>query len=241
MNRILLIARREIHGYLSSPLGYIIVAALLLIDGVAFNALAMADEKKSFDVLYWYFFFSCGIVAAAGVLFSMRLFAEERQTGTIVLLTASPASEGELVVGKFLGGFGFLAIFIALASYMPLLVVVNGRVSVGHLMVGYLGLLLEGAAIIALGTLMSALTKSQLLAAVTSAVVVVFLFVSWFIAKKVDGPLGDVIGYLSMFDSHFVSAARGVLKLSTVVYTLSLTYIGLHGATLVLASRRWRG
>lgn len=241
MSRVLLIARREIHGYLSSPLGYVIVAALLLLDGLAFNALAMADEKKSFDVLYWYFFFSSGIVASAGVLFSMRLFAEERQTGTIVLLTASPASEGELVVGKFLGGFAFLSLFIALASYMPLLVLVNGRVSFGHLLAGYLGLLLEGAAVVALGTLMSALTKSQLLAAVTSAVVVVFLFVAWFIAKKVDGPLGDAIGYLSIFDSHFVSAARGVVKLETIVYLLSLTYVGLHGATLVLASRRWRG
>lgn len=240
MTTILLIARREIQGYLLSPLGYVIIAALLLLDGLAFNAVAMAGEKPSFDVLQMFFFYSCGMVATGGVLFSMRLFAEERQTGTIVLLQTSPATELELVLGKWLGGFAFLCLFIALTSYMPLLILVNGKVTWGHLFAGYLGLALLGGAVTAIGTFSSTLVKSQLLAAVITGVLVVSLFVAWMVARKVDGPLGDAIGYLDLFDKHYRSFSRGIVKLSSVTYYLSLTYLGLLGAVLVLSARRWR-
>lgn len=240
MTRITLIARRELVGYLMSPLGYVIIAALLLLNGVAFNGLAMDGEKLSYDVLQTFFFYSCGFVVVAGVLFSMRLFAEEKQTGTMLLLQTSPASEVELVLGKFLGGYTFLGLFIALTGYMPLLVLVNGRVTWGHLAVGYLGLYLLAAVSIGLGTLASALAKNQLLAAIIGGVLTVAFFLAWVIARRVDGPLGDAIGYLDLFDKHFRSLSRGVLKLSTVVYYLSLTYASLVGAVAVLSARRWR-
>jgi ABC-2 type transport system permease protein len=240
MNTILVIARRELTGYLLSPLGYIIMAALLLLDGLAFNGIAMQGQKTSYEVLQMFFFYSCGFVAAAGVLFAMRLFAEERQAGTLVLLTTSPATELELVLGKFLGGFGFLSLFIALTFYMPLLVLVNGKVTWGHVLVGYLGLFLLGAAVTAIGTFASTIAKTQILSAVIAGVIVVALFVCWMVAQKVDGVLGDAIGYLDLFDKHYRSFTRGILKLSSVTYLLSLTYVGLMGAVLVLTSRRWR-
>ena len=129
---ILLIARRELYAYLRSPLGYCIVAAVLCLHGLLFNVMWMDGEKLSYDVLEGFFYQSSGFVATVAVLLSMRLFAEERQTGTEVLLLKSPTPEREIVAGKFLGGFVFLCGYIALTSYMPLLVLVNGKVTLGR-------------------------------------------------------------------------------------------------------------
>lgn len=238
---IALIARRELYAYLRSPLGYCIVAAVLCLHGLLFNVLWMDGERLSYDVLEGFFYQSSGFVATVAVLLSMRLFAEERQTGTEVLLLKSPTPEWAIVAGKFLGAFAFLGLYIALTAYMPLLVLVNGKVTLGHVVAGYFGLFLLGAACLALGTLASALVASQLLAAVLGAALVVVAFACWIIAKKVEGGLGDVIGYLDFMDSHYRSFSRGILKVSSIVYYASVTYAALLAAASVLAARRWRG
>lgn len=241
MTTVWLIARRELSGFLLSPLGWIIVSAVLALHGLWFNVVVMHGEQRSYDVLQGFFFHSSGFVATVAVLLAMRLFAEERQTGTITLLLTSPASEHQIVLGKFLGGLLFLCGYIALTAYMPLLILVNGKVTGGHLFAGYLGLVLLGAAVMAVGTLASSLVKSQLLAAVLGGVLAMSLFACWMIARKVDGALGDFIGYLDLMDVHYRSFSRGIVKLSTIVYYLSLAYAALLGATAVLSSRRWRG
>lgn len=241
MSAIWLIARRELSAFFLSPLGYIVVAAVLCLHGLWFNVVVMNGEQTSYKVLEGFFFHSSGFVAVVAVLLSMRLVAEERQTGTIVLLQTSPAAEWQIVAGKFLGGFLFLCGYIALTGYMPLLVLVNGKVTAGHLLAGYLGLALLGAAVTAVGTLASSLVSSQLLAAVLGGVMTMALFVCWMIARKVDGPLGDFIGYLDLMDVHYRSFSRGVVKSSTIVYYLSIAYAALLGATAVMSARRWRG
>lgn len=241
MNNVVLIARRELSSFLLSSLGYWVVAAVLCLHGVWFNAIVMQGEKPSSQVVEGFFFHSSGFVATIAVLISMRLFAEEKQNGTIVLLQTSPASEVEVVLGKFFGALAFLCGYLALTFFMPLLVLVNGKISGGHLVAGYVGLVLLGGAILAIGTFASSLVSSQLLAAVLGGVFAMFLFAAWMVARKVDGPLGDVIGYLDVMDKHYRSFSRGIIKLSSVTYYLSLTWTALLAATLVLASRRWRG
>ena len=241
MTTSLLIARRELVSYLVSPLGYLIIAIILLADGLLFNAFAMTGEKRSFDVLQAFFYFSSGTTMVASIFISMRLFAEEKQTGTIVLLETSPASEQQIVLGKFLGAWGFLLGLTALTVYMPLLVLVNGKVTVGHLATGYLGLALLGAATTSIGTLASSLARSQVLAAVMSGAAIVTLLLIYLLAKKIEGPVGDVLGFLDLFDKHFRTFSRGTLKLGSVAYYVALTYTALLGTTAVLSSRRWRG
>ncbi len=241
MSTVWLIARRELQGYLLSPLGYVIIAAILLIDGLLFNGFALGGEKLSYEVLNLFFFFSSGTTMVASVLISMRLFAEERQTGSLVLLQTSPASEAQLVLGKFLGAYLFLLLLTGLTLYMPLLVLVNGTVTWGHLFTGYLGLALLGAACVALGTLASSLAPTQILAAVIAAVLTVALLVMWMLASKIDGPLGFVVAHLSLFDKHFQPFSRGILTSSAVAYYLSMTYAALLAATAVIGGRRWRG
>jgi ABC-2 type transport system permease protein len=234
------VAQRELRSYLVAPMGWLILAVVLLIDGLLFNAFAMTGEKKSFDVLQGFFYFSSGTTMVASIFIAMRVFAEEKQLGTLVLLEASPASEHQVVLGKFLGAWAFLLVLLLVSVYMPLLVVVNGKVSFGHLAAGYLGLALLGAACIAIGTFCSSLAKNQIVAAVLSGAVIVALLLAWLLAKKIDGPLGDMVGYLDLFDRHYRSFSRGIVKLSSVVYYLSVSYLALLGATAVLSARRWR-
>lgn len=237
----LLIARRELVSSLLSPTGWIILGVTLLAQGLLFNAVALAGDKKSFDVLQLFFYFSSGTTMFASIFISMRLFAEEKQLGTLVLLETSPVSEWQVVLGKFLGGWVFLALLLGLSLYMPLLVLVNGKVTVGHLFAGYLGLLLLGAACVALGTFASSIARTQVVAAVMSGAMVVALLLAWMLARKIDGTLGDVVGYLDLFDKHYRAFSRGTVKLGSVVYFLSLTYAALLATTAVLGARRWRG
>lgn len=238
----LLIARRELRSYLMSATGWLILGVILLAQGLLFNALALGGgEKKSFDVVQLFFYFSSGTTMVASIFISMRLFAEEKQLGTLVLLETSPVPEWQVVLGKFLGGWTFLCLLLALSLYMPLLVLVNGKITLGHLFAGYFGLMLLGAACVAIGTLASSLAQSQVLAAVFAGGGILALLLAWMLARKVEGTVGDVLGYLDLFDKHYRSFSLGTVKLGSVVYYLSLTYTMLLATTAVLSARRWRG
>lgn len=239
MNTVWLIARRELRAYLLSPLGYGVIAALLCLHGLYFNVTLLRGELSSYAVVEGFFYQSSAFVCAAGVLLSMRLFAEERQTGSILLLLTAPASEWQLVAGKVVGALSFLGVYLVLSLYMPALIAVNGDVSPGHLGAGYLGLALLGAMAVALGTLASALVTSQLLAAVLGGAMVSGLFLCWLIGSAVEGSFGDVIAYLDPMANHHLAFARGIVKASAVVYELSVVYVALLAATLVLKLSRW--
>lgn len=240
MSRVFLIARRELSAYLSSTMGWLILAVVLLIDGLLFNGYAMQGEKKSFDVLKDFFFFSSGTTMVASIFISMRLYAEERQQGTLVLLETAPIGEHVVVIGKFLGAWAFLLLLLLLSGYLPALVLVNGKVTLGHLGAGYIGLAFLGAACIALGGLASALAKTQIVAAVMAGATTVALVLCWLLAKKVDGVLGDVIGFMDIFQGHYNSFTKGTVKVVSLVYYGALAYGALLLTTAVLAARRWR-
>jgi ABC-2 type transport system permease protein len=128
-----------------------------------------------------------------------------------------------------------------LSLYMPLLVLVNGKVTIGHMFAGYVGLVLLGSACVAIGVLASSLAANQVLAAVISGATIIALLLAYRLAREVEGVFGDVIGYLDLFDKHYRSFSRGTIKLGSVVYYLSLTYAALLATIAVIGSRRWRG
>jgi ABC-2 type transport system permease protein len=174
------------------------------------------------------------------VLLTMRLFAEERQSGTLVLLFTSPVREAEIVVGKFLSAFVVLALLVVSSVYLPALIFVNGKVSVGHIAAGYTGLLLVGAATLSLGVLGSAMARTQLMAGVLATVFIFVLFLAWALSRVVDPPLGTLLSYFSLYEKHFFPFMRGLVQLSDVVYYVSLTYLALFAATRVIQSQRWQ-
>jgi ABC-2 type transport system permease protein len=237
----LLIARRELAGYLRTLSGYIIIAVILALNGLFFNAYALGGaSKRSAEVLSQFFYYSSGFTIVASVFISMRLLAEERQTGTLPLLYSSPLRDRDIVLGKFLAGLAFLSLYVLCTLYMPLLVLVNGKVSFGHVAAGYLGLLLLGSASLAVGTFGSALARNQLLAAITSAVMLVALILCWLLARITEQPLSHVFSAMSLWNQHFPPFQSGLVHIRDVVYYLVVTYVALFAATRVLEARRWR-
>ncbi len=237
----LLIARRELSGYLRTLSGYIIIAVILALNGLFFNAYALGGaSKRSAEVLSQFFYYSSGFTIVASVFISMRLLAEERQTGTLPLLYSSPLRDRDIVLGKFLAGLAFLSLYVLCTLYMPLLVMVNGKVSFGHVAAGYLGLLLLGSASLAVGTFGSALARNQLLAAITSAVMLVALILCWLLARITEQPLSIVFSAMSLWNQHFPPFQSGLVHIRDVVYYLVVTYVALFAATRVLEARRWR-
>jgi len=243
MRPALLIMKRELAAYLKTPIGYLIAAGVLFVGGLFYNGFALQEAAMvSSDVLRRFFYYWSGMVMIASVLFTMRVFAEERSTGTLVLLQTAPISERDIVLGKFLAAFVMLVGLSVLSVYLPLLILVNGKVSLGQLMAGYLGVLALGATTTAMGTFGSSLTRNQVLAVVLSAIFVVGFLVLWWVADKSDPPLSQVLHYLAMWDKHFYPTfTKGIVRLADLVFFGCLTALFLTLSTKVLAARRWVG
>ncbi len=237
----MLVVRRELGQYLTTWSGYVILAALLLFLGLLYNIDAVGSTPKySSDVLSRFFYDCSGCAVATGVLLAMRLIAEERQNGTLPLLTTSSLREGQIVAAKYVSAMVMIGLFTAISVYMPLLVFYNGAVSFGHIFAGYVGVLCIGSAGVAIGMFGSALVRSQLVAAIISLVITVVMLVLWTLARVVDGALGDIIGYLTLHDKHFNPFMEGTITLANLVYYGSVSLVFLVAARNVLESRRWR-
>jgi ABC-2 type transport system permease protein len=236
-----IIFRRELGSYLRSPIGWVIISVLLLVNGILFQAFAMRGEQLSAIVLETYFNFSSMFAATAGVLLSFRLLAEERQNHSMVLLTTSPVRDTEIVLGKFFAALTFLALFLVLSLYMPLLIKVNGKITGAQILVGYLGLFLIGATGLAVGLFASALTRSQLIALLVAAALMVILGNVYQLATRLDPPVRDVLEQVDIWWVRFQNSfMRGILNLKDVVFYLATIYFFLLLAVKTLESKRWQ-
>jgi ABC-2 type transport system permease protein len=239
---VLLIARRELAAAILSPMGFVIAALILALDGLLFNvfALATTERRLSAEVLAQFFYLLSGTTMVTSVLISMRLIAEEHQSQTIVLLLTSPVKDYQIILGKFLGAFAFLALLTLMTFYMPLLIMVHGKISFGHLLAGYLGLLLIGSASLAIGVFGSALSKSQIMAGFVSAAMVVALLMVFNLARIAEKPLDEIFSALALHNIHFRPFMFGSIHSKDIVYYLSVTVFFIFAATRMLESRRWR-
>ena len=240
MRNALLIAGRELRSYLRSPLGWIVASAMLLLDGLLFQVGAMAGAKLSAQVLADFFYYLSGITMIGAIALSMRLIAHEREKGTLVLINTAPIRDTEIVGGKFLALFVFIVGATTLTAYMPLLIFVNGRVSIGHILVGYAGILLIGASAIAIGLFASAFARTQVIAAVLGAALVGVMLLLWMAAKVADPPVSSFILSLALHHERQRSFMNGVLRFENVIYYVAVTYFFLLAAIKTLEARRWR-
>lgn len=241
MKPVWLIFRREMGAYLRSPLGYVVAAIVFIIAGLFFNTMAMGGDtaKKSSVVLHDFFFYTGGLNATASLFLAMRLLAEERQNGTMTLLFGAPIRDYQIVLGKYLAALTFQIGMLALTLYMPMLVLIHGKITVGHLVAGYLGMLLFCSASLGIGIFASAMTRSQLIAVVVGAFILVFFVVCWKLAEVADRPLNELFSWMSLHNKHQQPFMSGLINTQDVVFYLSATYFFLFLATRVLESRRW--
>lgn len=236
-----IIYRRELGAYLRSPFGWVIAAILLLVDGILFQAQAMVGELLSAEVLAKFFEFTGVVTCIAAIILSGRLISEDRQNHSMVLLNTSPVRDTEIVVGKFLAALTFLGIMLLLSLYMPLLIKVNGKITGAQIFVGYLGMFLLGATVIAIGVFASALTRYQLLAYVIAAAITVILSVLYPLAVRLNEPLRSTLSLIDLWWIHYQNGfMRGVVNVRDIIYYIGVTYVFLLLAVKTLEAKRWQ-
>ncbi|MFN0246723.1 MAG: ABC transporter permease [Kofleriaceae bacterium] len=241
MRAISIIYRRELGAYLRAPSYWVIAFVALIVQGVLFQAHAMSGEQLSAMVLERFFWLSSGIAIGAGILLSFRLLAEERQTHSMILLTTSPVRDSHIVLGKFFAAQTFLAILLALSFYMPMLIKVNGKITMAQVLVGYVGLFLLGSTVLAIGIFASSLTKNMVVAALGALGITLLFCLLFPLAKRLDAPVSDVFKELDIWWVHFQQGfMRGVLNLKDIIFYLAFIYFFLLLAVKTMEAKRWQ-
>ncbi len=238
----LCIFKRDLAGYFATPVAYVFLVIFLLLSGNLTFAMGgllergQADLEPFFACHPWIYLF---LVPAI----SMRLWSEERKTGTIELLLTLPISMAEAVLGKFLAAWCFTAIALLLTT--PLWITVNylGTPDNGVILASYLGSLLMAGGYLAIGACVSAITRNQVIAFVLS-VSLCFAFVLAGFPLVLDhfkdwAPQGFVDAVASMgFLTHFDSISKGVIDLRDAVFFVSLMAFWLFANAVVIDLRK---
>jgi ABC-2 type transport system permease protein len=235
MQRTLTIAKREFRGYFNSPAAYIVICLFLLMMGFffwnPFFLINRASVRNMYDLM------AILLLPTAPAL-TMGLLAEEKRQGTIEILLTMPVRDAEVILGKYLAAFGLLTVLLTLTLAYPISVSSLGNLDWGPVWAGYLALLLEGGAMLALGVLASSWTDNQLIAFFTSGMI---CFIFWVVSRFlpfVPQQAASVIEWLS-FDYHFQDIVRGVVDSRHIIYFLSVIGFSLALAFRSLESRRW--
>ena len=237
MRTIRAVAFKEIQIYFSSPVAYIVALIFMALSGFFF----VRDLGNPFPEASLSNFFQGAtflLIPLAPAL-TMRLLAEEQKLGTIELLLTSPVRDWEVILGKYLASFVFLLFLLSLTSYYVVLLLVFATPDPGPIYSGYLGLVLYGAAALAVGILTSTLTSNQIIAAVVGTGILVVLYATSFIGDVVTGVWATIFNQLG-FTSHFNDFDRGIIDSTHNVYFVTVIALFLFLSIRALESRRWR-
>jgi len=247
MRNIWTIAKREYDNYFSSPLAYVVAFAILLPMGIYFALIMFVSSQQAMmggpapesAPINWLFVFLMIFLSPA---LTMRLLSDEARMGTLELLLTAPIRDFELVTGKWLGAFLFVLSIAALTLVFP--IIINNYVTPGIdwmvVISSYLGMLLVCAALLALGTGISAIFTNQFAAFFVTLGLFFFL---WFMVSLPANYLpqgGDVLNYFSLSTHFSQSMNNGTINLGDIVYYLSLIALGLFAGTTAVEIRRWR-
>ncbi|MEY3220398.1 MAG: hypothetical protein RIT27_1755 [Pseudomonadota bacterium] len=242
MDNINILFKRELNGYFSTPIAYVFIVIFLLLSGVftfqlgGFFGRGQADLQAFFTFHPWLYLF---LIPAL----SMRLWAEERKSGSIELLLTLPISITDAVLGKFLAAWAFTG--IALALTFPMWITVNylGSPDNAVILAGYIGSLLMAGAFLAMGASISALTKNQVIAFIISVVVCLAFILSGlpmvldFFGGWTPQIIIDAISSFS-FLTHFNAMTKGVIDLRDIVYFVSLMVLWLFANVVFIEMKK---
>jgi ABC-2 type transport system permease protein len=238
------IARRELMALFVSPVGWVVAAIFtFIVSGFGFISPVLAGRQATMDGVFSVI--TSFLMLVLIPLITMRVFAEERSQGTLELLMTAPVRDWELAVGKWLGAFVFYALLIAttlvyvavLAVYLPGHL---GTLDLGLIAATYIGLLLVGAAAIAIGVLASSLTRSQIVAFFLAlGVLLLIWYAGALLGLVTHSPANQLFEYLGGYN-RYQSFSLGDVTLRDTLYFVSLALGALFLTTRLLDSRRWR-
>ncbi len=242
MRNVWAIFKRELAGYFTTPIAYVFAAIFVFLSGVfafylgSFFERGQADLQSFFQFHPWLYLFLIPALA-------MRLWAEERRSGTIELLMTLPVSMGQAVIGKFLAAWAFSA--LALALTFPMWITVNylGDPDNGVILASYVGSLLMAGAFLSIGACVSALTRNQVIAFVVSAVICLgFVLAGYPLVLEFVGAFAPefLVHTISTFSflAHFDAISKGVIELRDIVYFASLIVFWLFANAVFIDLRK---
>jgi ABC-2 type transport system permease protein len=245
MRNILAIAGKELRAYFYSPIAYLVMAFYTVLCGFFFYSFVATYQMESFRMqamgggmgappmnLNEYIIRPLfeGVLSVILLLLipliTMRLYAEEKRAGTIELLATSPVTDGQIILGKFLGALSLFAVLVLLTFVYIGTLFVYGNPSFKPLLATALGYFLFGGALMSIGMWISTFTKNQIIAAGVSFAVLLLLYVVDWVSSYSFSTVGRVLAYIGV-TTHFDNFAKGVIDLRDVVYYVSVIVLGL--------------
>jgi ABC-2 type transport system permease protein len=224
---------KEEKAVFSSPIAYAVIAVFLCVMGYTFTSILFVNKVAT--LLHIFFQGSVLLLLMVPVI-TMRLFADERRSGTLELLLTAPIGEVAIVLAKFVASMTLVAVMLALSTSYAAVLGLYATPDWGPIYSGYLGLFFMACALVALGLLVSGLTSNQIVAAVVSLGLFLLLWMIDTVGYLLPDPLDAVVVNLSLL-AHFTPFATGSLFLSDVGFFLSLTLAGLFLSVRTLARR----
>ncbi len=235
---IYILFKKELMSYFNSPIAYVFIGVFLVVGNWLFFKwfflFGQATMRSYFTILPWIFLFLSPAI-------TMRLWAEEKRTGTIEFLLTLPVSDWQVVLAKFFGSLAFVLICLLLTLSLPITVSFLGNLDWGPVVGGYIGALLLAGAYLALGLFISSLTKNQIIAFILSLMACFFAFIIGenFVLASAPLFMVPIMKFLGL-GSHFYNIARGVIDTKDIIYYLSIIFLFLYLNTKVIKERAWK-
>jgi len=248
MLNIWLIARRELGAIFIQPVAYVFTIAMLLFIGLIFAIQISVPVVQGgpvptmANILGTFTFITIFTLPAV----TMRLLSEEQQSGTIELLMTYPVRDSEVVLGKWLAGFIFYVFITAFTLIYTFILVRFGNPDIGPLVTAYVGTLLFGATLVAVGVMTSAMSENQITAFIIATLINLLLYLAFIVADILDSALPEFLGFLGTvvdelsLQTHFANFSSGLVTATDVLYFLIVSAVALFAAARILESRRWR-
>ena len=248
------IARKELNSYFVSPIAYGLMAFFALVAGFFFYSATAIFVQRSMEsqmmgrglpmsVNEWVIRPVLSNVSVIGLfiipMITMRLFAEEKRSGTYELLATSPIRDYEIILGKWFAALVMYACILGVSLLDILVLFAYGKPDWKPLLVGYLGLLLQGGCLLAIGTFISNTTRSQIVAGVATFAVCLLLWVLDWVSAFETAAWAKVVSYMSVL-THFEPFSKGVIDTKDVIFYLTMIFLGLFLTARSMESLRWR-
>ncbi len=255
MRNVLTLAEKELRSYFASPIAYVIIGLFALLFGYFYYAYLYIFIRSSAEMMQAgggrapninqqmiaaVLQNSAVIILFVMPMITMRTYSEEKRSGTIELLLTSPVTDVQIILGKFFGAMGLYVAMLAVTILYIAILFWFGNPEWRPIVAGYLGLLLMGGCFIAVGLLISSLTKNQIVAGTLTFATFLMLWIINWIGESSGPTTREVLNYLSITE-HFNDFARGVIDTKHVIYYLSFITFGLFLTAKSVDSERWRG
>jgi len=254
MRNIWTIARKEMKSYFASPIAYLLLAMFAVIFGFFFwNAVgyfvSMSLQSQAMgrsfpmnvnEMIVRPLLMNVSVIGLFLIpMITMRLFAEEKRQGTVELLLTSPVRDWEIILGKWLAAMMLYGTLLCIAALNFAFLFAYGKPDLKPVLAGFLGLLLQAGALLAIGTFISTLTKNQIIAGGATFGACLLLWVFEWVAGYETAAWAKVMSYMSVVN-HLDPFAKGVIDSKDAIYYITLAFLGLFLTARSLESLRWR-